>query len=121
MLVAYLTVDEVNQEVAASLAERCNLTLHPLSLRDWPRDGHFDAVMYDLDSFPAQERDEVLAQLLSSLPLYPVAVHSYNLDDGQVNRLRHNGIAVHRRLEKAVFLGLKLRRAEVGRLRRAGA
>src|SRR5438128_1522844 len=73
MLVAYLTVDEVNQEMAASLAERCNLTLHPLSLRDWPRDGHFDAVVYDLDSFPARQRDEVLAQLLSSLPFYPAA------------------------------------------------
>src|SRR5438128_295277 len=78
MLVAYLTVDEVNQDVAVGLAERCNLTVHPLALRDWPQDGHFDAVVYDLDSFPAPERDQVLAKLLSSLTLYPVAVHSYN-------------------------------------------
>jgi hypothetical protein len=121
MLVAYLTIDEVNQDLAAGLAERCNLTLQPLSFRDLPRDGQCDAVVYDLDSLPRPEREEILAQLRQSLTLYPVAVHSYNLEEGQVDRLRQNGVAVYRRLGKAVFLGLKLRRAEVGRLRRAGA
>jgi hypothetical protein len=77
-------------------------------------------VVYDLDSFPEAEREEVLAKLLNSLALYPVALHSYNLTDGQVRCLRRNGVAVHRRLTEAVFLGLKPRRAEAGRLRRPG-
>jgi hypothetical protein len=77
--------------------------------------------VYDLDSFPAAERDAVLTKLLSTLALYPVAVHSYNLEQGQVSHLRQNGVAVHRRLGKAVFFELKLRRAEVGKLRQAGA
>ena len=121
MRVAYLTVDEVNQEMAAELAARCHVTVEPVSFRDWPLQRPFDAVVYDLDSFPKAERAEVLTKLLNSLALYPVAVHSYSLTEGQVRRLRRNGIAVHRRLTEAVFLGLKPRRAEAGRLHRPGA
>jgi hypothetical protein len=121
VLVAYLTVDEVNQDVAVELATRSHVTVEPVSFRDLPLGRPFDAVVYDLNSFPEAEREEVVTKLLSSLALYPVAVHSYHLAAGQVQRLRRNGVAVHRRLTEAVFLGLKPRRAEAGRLRRPGA
>lgn len=121
MLVVYLTVDDVNQDLAAALAEYCGVTLRPVSFRDWPLEEPFDAVVYDLDSFPAAERDEILGKLLEHLSHRPAAVHSYNLGEDQVSRMRRNGVAVHRRLAKGVFIGLKLRRAELGALRRAGA
>ncbi len=121
MRVAYLTVDQVNQDLAVALAQRCQVTLDPVSFRDLPLERPFDVLVYDLDSFPAVERDAVLTKLLNGLALYPVAVHSYNLEEDQVNCLRHHGVAVHRRLGKAVFIGLKWRRAPVGEIRRAGA
>jgi hypothetical protein len=113
--VAYLTVDEVNQAVATALAPRCHVTVEPVSFREWPLARPFAAVVYDLDSFPPADREAVLTRLLSTLALDPVAVHSYSLSEGRVKRLRHNGVAVHRRLTAAVFLGLKPRRAEAGR------
>ena len=121
MRVAYLTIDEVNQDVAAELAAHCHVTVELVSFRDLPLQRPFEAVVYDLDSFPEAERGEVLAKLLNNLALYPVAVHSYSLAEGQAQRLRRNGVAVHRRLSEAVFLGLKPRPAEAGRLRRSGA
>jgi hypothetical protein len=119
--VAYLTVDEVNQGVATALAPRCQVAVEPVSFREWPPARPFAAVVYDLDSFPPAEREAVLTRLLSSLALDPVAVHSYSLSEGQVKRLRHNGVAVHRRLTAAVFLGLKPRGAEADRALRPGA
>ncbi len=121
MLVAYLTVDEVNQDMAVRLASRCNVTVHPVSFRELPLKKMFDALVYDLDSFPDSEREEILTKLLNSLALYPVAVHSYCLAGRQAQRLRQNGVVVRRRLTEATFLGLKPGRAEVGRLLSAGA
>jgi hypothetical protein len=107
--------------VAAELAARCHVAVAPVSFRDWPLQGPFEAVVYDLDSFPEAERAEVVTKLLSGPALHPAAVHSYHLAAGQAQRLRRNGVAVHRRLTGAVYLGLKPRGAEVGRPRRPGA
>lgn len=45
MLVAYLTVDEVNQDMAVGLAKRCNVTVEPVSFRDIPLARLFDGLV----------------------------------------------------------------------------
>ena len=104
MHVGYLTTDEVNQELACGFAERLGFTLDPLWPKDGPWDGEFDAVVYDLDSLPRETRDEICAKLVSGYFPYPVSVHSYNLDDQQMEALRENGVAVFQRLEPEVFV-----------------
>src|SRR5262249_18156562 len=49
VLIAYLTTDEVNLDLADRLATECGATLYPLSFQDGPPSGAFDAVLYDWD------------------------------------------------------------------------
>jgi hypothetical protein len=102
MLIAYLTTDDVNQDLALRLAEDCGETLCPLPPREAPDDS-FDAVVYDLDFLPPSLRESVLAELSSGRPLRPAAVHGYNLDERQEEVLLKNGVAVFRRLDADVF------------------
>lgn len=121
MRIAYLTLDEVNCSLAQQLADDLGMTLDPRSFRDPPPDGRCDRVLYDLDSFPEAERHQVLTRLLATLSLCPVAVHSYNLDKEQIRGLRRNGVAVHPRLGKAVFLKLARQQGTWQHLDRARA
>lgn len=109
MLVAYLTTDEVNQELAVQMAEDCGVTLYLLSLHEAPPNGQFNAVLYDWDCLPLQWRREVLAELLLGRPPHSLALHSYSLDDKHVEALDVNGVAVFQRLEPEVFLTLCLK------------
>src|SRR5205085_8223181 len=57
-------------------------------------DGEFEALVYDIDFWPADRRAKLLHQL-APLPLgCPVAVHSYNLDDEQIDYLQPTAIVV---------------------------
>ena len=103
MRIAYLTTDEVNEQLAVDLANECGASLHVLSLRDSPPDGEFDAVLYDLDYFPTPQRQKLLSDLLAGPSPHRVALHSYNLEEYQIDALRGNGIAVHRRLGSEIF------------------
>ena len=116
MLIAYLTTDEVNQAVAAQMAEECEAAHYPLWQRDRPPEGRFDAVLYDLDYLSPPQRQEVLRGLLGSPPPYPVAVHSYHLDEDEVRGLLQNRVAVGRRLDLGLFTAL---RQAVGSVRAA--
>ena len=98
MRIAYLTTDEVNQDLAVRLAGAQGVRLEVLWPRDEPPDGHFDAVVYDLDCLPPCLRQEILSSLASAAAPWPVAVHSYALAGEQVKELRGRGVAVHRRL-----------------------
>jgi hypothetical protein len=51
-LIAYLTTDEVNLDLADRLATECGAILYPLSFRDGPPNGAFEAVLCDWDSLP---------------------------------------------------------------------
>jgi hypothetical protein len=103
MIVAYLTTDEVNQCLAAQLAQECGATLCPL----WPHEALqtelFDAVVYDWDYLPSERQQEVLAELLSGSVPRPVAVHGYNLDESQAAALCKHQVAVYRYLQPEVF------------------
>jgi hypothetical protein len=107
VLVAYLTTDEVNEALALQMAAECGITLRPLALQEAPTDGDFDAVLYDWDYLPAECRQAILANLrLGSAP-HPVVLHSYNLEDEEIDTLREYGVTVYRCLEPAVFHGLR--------------
>src|SRR5260370_10311817 len=94
MLIAYLTTDEVNQDLAMLMAEECGQALCLLSLSHARPDGEFDAAVYDLDHLPAQRQQALLGEMLASPAAHPVAVHSYNLEDEWVEALRSQAVAV---------------------------
>ena len=103
MRIAYLSTDEVNVHQAEAMAAASGLTLCPLAPKDPPPDEQFDALIYDWDSWPARQQPEVIAELLAGGLPRAVAVHGYNLEDGQAEALRRHTVAVYRRLEPRVF------------------
>jgi hypothetical protein len=103
MLCAYLSLDEVNQDLAARSADEAGVELDALTFRDAAPAGQFDAVVYDLDSLPPAYRRALLADLGAGQLVEPVAVHSYNLSAGQVRALRRRGVIVGRRLRSRLF------------------
>jgi plasmid stability protein len=104
--IAYLSTDEVNQDLAARLAADCRVVLDPVLPRDPAPNGEYDAVVYDLDSWPQPERGEVLSRLANDTH-HAVAVHSYSLEDDQVEAFRGQGASVHRRLDAEIFKVLR--------------
>jgi hypothetical protein len=117
VLIAYLTVDEVNQELARGLTAACGIRLEVLWPRDGAPDGRFAAVVYDLDSLPPGGREAVLAALTAEPLPRPVVVHSYGLEDAQAEALRGNGVALYRQLGPEVF-GQAAEAARVAEARR---
>ena len=103
MLIAYLTTDEVNQDLAMLMAEECGQALCLLSLSHARPNGEFDAAVYDLDHLPAQRQQALLAEMLAGRAAHPVAVHSYNLEDECVEALRGQAVAVYRALQPELF------------------
>ena len=86
---------------------RNEIELQVIQPKDGPTDGGFDCLLYDLDCLPPQMAREVLAEMLAcSLPR-PVALHSYNLDDSQVEALRSNGVFVSRQLEAELLASIR--------------
>jgi hypothetical protein len=104
---AYLTLDEVNQDLAGRLAAAAGVRLDALSLRDAAPHDLFDAVVYDLDFLPPEECHAVLARLRRGRPTTPVAIHSYRLSPRQKGVLRRRGVIVARRLSRALFVQLR--------------
>jgi hypothetical protein len=105
MLIAYLSEDEVNRDLAARMAAACGATLHFRSSNNPPPDGGFDAAVYDLESMPPRRRGEVVARLLAAPSTRPEAVHAYNLD-AEADALQNKGVIVTRRLGPAVLRSL---------------
>jgi hypothetical protein len=103
MRFAYLSTDEVNLSLALEMALACGATAHPVFPKEPPPDGEYDGLLYDWDSWPAQQQQQFLAELAGGRPPHPVAVHSYNLTEEQAEALRGHGVAVHRSLEPVVF------------------
>jgi hypothetical protein len=108
MRIAYLSLDEVNQDFAVELAEFFGATVYPVSPRDEPLDGRFDAVLFDLDSLRWHGSRAILSEdLLSGLTCGRIAVHGYSLSGDQAMALRNKGIAVFERLGADVFRSLR--------------
>jgi hypothetical protein len=96
VLVAYVSLDEVNQDLAATVADKYGATL--ASLASPAEMAACDAVVYDLDCLPSADRWHILAALICGPVKGVAAVHSYNLQPMQRRALRRKGVAVHRRL-----------------------
>jgi hypothetical protein len=105
MRIAYWSLDEVNQDYALDLAQTYGVTLCPVSPRDEPLDGRFDAVLFDLDSSLSHGSRALDPE---NLPISSgrLAVHSYSLATAQEQTLRQRGIAVFERLGPEVFEAL---------------
>jgi hypothetical protein len=74
-----------------------------LEPRDRPTTACVDAVIYDLDSFPSPMREGVLAGLCAESDGPAFAVHSYNLEDDQIEQLTGKGVIVARCLSEEFF------------------
>jgi hypothetical protein len=107
VLIAYLTLDEVNADLALRLAKEGGNTLYALVPRRPTPRAPFDALLYDWDYLPAERRQAVLAELLDRPLPCPVAVHGYNLDDDLGETLSRKGVAVSRYLEPELFVQLR--------------
>src|SRR5438105_15693766 len=118
MLIAYVTTDEVNEQLALQMAEDSGETLCPLSPCDAPPDEDFDAVVYDWDYLPAQLQQAILVKLLADETPWPAALHGYNIDQGTVRALRKQNVAVHRTMQAKIFRQMA-RRGASGRTDRA--
>jgi hypothetical protein len=104
MRVAYMTTDVVNLDLAYTLAAECDAGLHPLFPKDKSLPEQIAGLVYDLDSLGSQRRREIVEDLLATPLLYPVAVHSYNLEETEIASLQAAGVLVYRRLEAEVLM-----------------
>jgi hypothetical protein len=107
VLIAYLTTDEVNLDLADRLALECGAILYPLTFQEGPPDGAFEAVLYDWDHLCSRWRQQLLAELLARPAACPVALHGYTVEEEHGEALRRHGVDVFRRLEREVFLNLR--------------
>jgi hypothetical protein len=114
MRIAYLTVDEVNSDLARRWATEFQCEIVPLSPCDPLPIGEYDATIYDLDYLAPSLIQRVLTNLLTGSLPRPAVVHSYNLRPRQANDLQARGVFVRQRLERGI---LALLRREVQRLR----
>src|SRR5262245_252184 len=94
-----MSLDAVNQHLAARTAEQNGASLALLDRRAelaaWPG----DAVVYDIDHLPANERERILDELTRGPVEKVTVVHSYNLRPSQSRALRESGVIVQRRLQ----------------------
>jgi hypothetical protein len=107
MRIAYCSLDEVNTSLAETLADRFGDTLCPRWPKDGPPDGEFDAVIYDLDAWPAGDAARVVRELSQAPPTCPVAVCTYNLEEDRAKALSGRGVVVCQVLTEAVFKALR--------------
>jgi hypothetical protein len=103
MLCAYLTLDEVNQDVAERLALQAGVELEAVSPRDMLAARTFDALVVDLDSLPPGYRKAVFADFLAGRNKAAAAVHSYHLRIRDARVLHRRGVIVGRRLDEELF------------------
>jgi hypothetical protein len=101
--IAYITADEVNRCLAARVAGSLTFSVTPIHPEAVGWLGPFDAVLYDLDGVPAEDRPALLDRVLSGPPCCPTAVHGYSLPEEQALALRLRGVAVAQRLHPGLI------------------
>jgi hypothetical protein len=103
MRIGYLTLDEVNENLAQELAARFHIRLERLSFCDDAAVQCCDALLYEVDFLAPGDRERLLARLIDRSGDAPVAVHGFHLCRRETRFLRGSGIKVFRRLETKVF------------------
>jgi hypothetical protein len=115
MLVAYVSIDEVHQDVAFQLAKQEGVALHPQQDSGLVTDRGSDAIIYDLDFLPLESRHQILAKLEGRRSSIPVAVHGFNLDVNHKRSMRRNGVVCSPRLDAHLFRLIKRRSRELAK------
>ncbi len=106
MRIAYVSTDEVNQNLVERIAAECGVVLCKQLPEDSSRDGLCDAVLYNLDDLPRAERSALLEGFRGGKPVHPTAVHGYDITDEQAIILSRNGVEVARRLHRGLLRSL---------------
>jgi hypothetical protein len=107
MLLAYLTTDEVNWDAITRLAEAHGVVVFAMSFQDPPPDGRFDAVLYDWDFIPPEQRQDIIKNRFVASSALPIAVHSYGICEEEEKLLQEKGVATFRRLGTKLLRFLK--------------
>jgi hypothetical protein len=94
--VYHLSHSEVDQQVARDLGADHGLAVRTRFLREGLPEGDCRALIVDLDSVAPDRRgrQRLVKELSGRQHPYPVAVVSYNLEDGQAEDLRAAGVLV---------------------------
>jgi hypothetical protein len=103
MHIGIYTVDEMNSHRAVLLGAKFGATVELAYPKDEPPEKRYDAVIYDLDHWPAEEGRRVIASLMKRLPPYCVAVIKYWLPRRVVRRCRRRGVVVCRHLDQGTI------------------
>jgi hypothetical protein len=103
MRIGYLTLDEVNENLARELAARFHVQLERLSFCNDSTEAFCDARLYEVDYLAPGDRQRLFASLINRSQDTPVAVHGFHLRGREIRSLRAAGIKVFRRLETKVF------------------
>lgn len=98
MRIAYVSVDEVNQSLAARMAASLGSILSGFDPEDGCPLAGFDAVLYDLDRVAPERRAALLREVRSQREPFPKAVHGYSLTEEEARELGLRGVAVAQRL-----------------------
>jgi hypothetical protein len=106
MRIVYVSTDEVNQALAEQVAAECRAVISARPPEALPKDGLFDAVLYNLDDMPREERSALLEEFRRDKPDHPTAVHGYEISDEQARTLKRNGVVAARRLSPVLLRGL---------------
>jgi hypothetical protein len=106
MRIAYATADEVNQALAVRMAAKCEAIVCRLRPGEVAPDGLFDAVLYELDEVPRDQRPAFLEELCLGTPDCPTAVHGYDITDEQARTLNRNGVEAAQRLHSDLLRSL---------------
>ncbi len=106
MRIAYVSIDEVNQDLAARIAAEFGAVVCRVAPKDPAPDGLFDAVLYNMDDVPRGQRSALVERLRREEPGRPTAVHGYGITDEQARSLRLAGVAAAHRLDTGLFHAL---------------
>jgi hypothetical protein len=100
VFIGYISLDDVNQCLAAETAEDYGATMDFFASHAELTVVPFDAVVYDLDNLPREDRRHILNELTAGPAKRLSVVHSYNLRPIDAEALRRNGVIVRRRLQR---------------------
>jgi hypothetical protein len=98
MRIAYVSTDEVNQDLAARIAAKFGMGDCKWLPKDRNPHDLCDAVLDNLDDVPRAERPALIEGFRYAEPDRPTAVHGYDITDEQARTLSRNGVATARRL-----------------------
>jgi hypothetical protein len=112
VFIGYVSLDEVNQDLANELSVKFGATLEvfasPAEMSDWS----CDAVVYDFDSLPGEQRERIYQELTRGRGDGVRVVHSYSLGSYEKKALRSRGVLVLRRLGPGLLRQLVFGRQE---------